>query len=73
MSWTDKVPPWLPPLPPPPRRGKGLMLAGLVILAVVFVFIIVMGLIGGTHTLYTLLALLAGLGLLIAGLLRRRR
>ncbi|WP_188667479.1 hypothetical protein [Tersicoccus solisilvae] len=71
MSWTDRRPPWLPPIPPP-HPGRWLIVTGLIILAAAFVFILVMTVIGGTHTLYTLLAILVGLAFLLGGLLRRR-
>lgn len=47
-------------------------MTGLLILAASFAFILVMTIIGGTHTLYTLLAILVGLAFLLGGLLRRQ-
>ncbi|MHA7238279.1 hypothetical protein [Arthrobacter sp. TMS1-12-1] len=70
MSWTDRPPSWLPPLPPP-RRGRGLIVLGWILVGGTFVYIFVMSYVGGTHTLYTLLPLLLGLLSLIVGLLRR--
>lgn len=56
---------------PPPHKGRVLIVMGLAILVGFFAFAIVMGAIGGRHTLYTLLPLVIGLALLIAGLVRR--
>ncbi len=70
MSWTDRPPSWLPPLPPP-KRGRALILFGWLLVGGTFVFIFIMSYLGGTHTLYTLLPLLLGLLCLIVGLLRR--
>lgn len=47
-------------------------MTGLLILLGAFVFILVMSAIGGTHTLWTLVALLVGLAFLLGGLLRRQ-
>jgi hypothetical protein len=47
------------------------MVTGLLTLAGFFVFIIVMSATGGRHTLLSLVPALVGLGLLIAGLVRR--
>lgn len=63
-------PSWLPPLPPP-HRGRALIAVGLVLVISTFIYIIVMGYVGGTHTLYTLLPLAVGLVCLIVGLTRR--
>lgn len=63
-------PSWLPPLPPP-HRGRALIALGLVLVGSTFIYIFVMGYLGGTHTLYTLLPLAVGLVLLIVGLTRR--
>lgn len=63
-------PSWLPPLPPP-HRGRGLIAVGLVLVIATFIYILIMGFIGGTHTLYTLLPLSIGLVCLIVGLTRR--
>ncbi|MBT2515591.1 hypothetical protein [Arthrobacter sp. ISL-30] len=74
MNWTDKVPPWLPPVGEPmrpPRTGRVLITMGLVILIGFFAFAIVMGALGASYTLYALLPLVIGLTLLITGLLRR--
>lgn len=72
MSWTDHRPPWLPPIPPP-HPGRWLIVIGLLILTGAFVFILVMTVVGGTHTLWTLVTILVGLGFLLGGLLTRRR
>lgn len=74
MSWTDKIPPWLPPVGKPMRpshRGRGLIITGLIILSGFFVFMVIMGALGARYTLYSLLPLVVGLALLIAGLIRR--
>ncbi|MGW9414866.1 hypothetical protein [Arthrobacter cupressi] len=74
MSWTDKVPDWLPPVGKPmrgPRQGRGLIVTGLLLLAGFFVFVVAMSAAGGRHTLYSLIPVLLGVTLLIAGLIRR--
>lgn len=63
-------PSWLPPLPPP-NRGRVLIASGLVLVIATFIYIFIMGYLGGTHTLYTLLPLALGLVFLIVGLTRR--
>ncbi len=70
MSWTDRPPPWLPPLPPP-HRGRALIVLGWILVGGTFVYIYVKSYLGGTHTLLTLVPLLLGLLCLIIGLLRR--
>lgn len=47
-------------------------MVGLIILSGSFVFILAVTVVGGTHTLYTLLAIVVGLAFLLGGLLRRR-
>lgn len=63
-------PSWLPPLPPP-HRGRALVTFGLILVIGTFIYIFIMSYLGGTHTLYTLLPLAAGLLCLIIGLVRR--
>lgn len=70
VNWTDEIPPWLPPLRPP-HRGRALIIIGLVILCGFFGYVIFMGAVGGTHTIFTLLFGATGLAFLIGGLLRR--
>lgn len=70
MSWTDRPPSWLPPLPPP-NKGRALIVVGWILVGGTFVYIFVMSYLGGTHTLFTLVPLLLGLLCLIIGLLRR--
>lgn len=63
-------PPWLPPLPPP-HRGRALITVGLALVTATFIYIIFMGYVGGTHTLFTLVPLAIGLVCLVVGLTRR--
>ncbi|MHA7191046.1 hypothetical protein ACX80N_12220 [Arthrobacter sp. MDT2-16] len=70
MSWTDRPPSWLPPVPPP-HRGRALIVLGWLLVGGTFIYIFVMSYLGGTHTLYTLIPLILGLLCLILGLLRR--
>ncbi len=70
MSWTDRPPSWLPPLPPP-NKGRALIVLGWILVGGTFVYIFIMSYLGGTHTLLTLVPLLLGLLCLIIGLLRR--
>lgn len=70
MSWTDRPPPWLPPLPPP-NRGRALRILGLLLVGGTFIYIFIMSYVGGTHSLLTLVPLTIGLVCLIVGLTRR--
>ncbi|NJC22885.1 hypothetical protein BJ994_001961 [Arthrobacter pigmenti] len=70
MSWMNDRPSWLPPIPPP-HRGRAFMVVGLVLVVGTFIYIFYMSYVGGTHTLYTLLPLAAGLVCLTVGLTRR--
>jgi hypothetical protein len=56
---------------PRPRKGGGMVLTGLLFVVGTFLFIVWMAVIGGTHTLYTLIPLLIGLPLLMVGLAKR--
>lgn len=56
---------------PQPRKGNGMVLTGLLFVIGTFLFIVWMAVIGGTHTLYTLVPLLIGLPLLMVGLVKR--
>lgn len=69
MDSTDHFPPWSEGLPP--RKGGGMIFAGLVFVVGTFLFVLYMGIIGGTHTLFTLVPLLIGLPLLMIGLAKR--
>lgn len=60
-AWTHK----------PPRKGNGMVLAGLVFVIGTFIYIVWMAVVGGTHTLLTLVPLLVGLPLLMVGLVKR--
>ncbi|MBG6216639.1 hypothetical protein IWX75_001083 [Arthrobacter sp. CAN_A6] len=70
MSWTDRPPSWLPPLPPP-NRGRALLIIGWLLVGSTFIYIIVMSYVGGTHSLLTLVPLLIGLLCLSFGVIRR--
>ncbi|GAB3266156.1 hypothetical protein GCM10027562_31610 [Arthrobacter pigmenti] len=48
-----------------------MVLTGLLFVVGTFLFIVWMAVIGGTHTLYTLIPLLIGLPLLMVGLAKR--
>lgn len=70
MSTANDRPSWLPPLPPP-HRGRALIRVGLVLVIATFIYIFVMGYLGGTHTVLTLVPLATGLICLIVGLTRQ--
>lgn len=69
MDNLDGFPPWDETVPP--RKGGGLIFTGLVFVVGTFVFNLVMSVVGGTHTLLTLLPLVIGLPLLMVGLAKR--
>lgn len=48
-----------------------MIFAGLVFVVGTFLFVLYMGIIGGTHTLLTLVPLIIGLPLLMIGLVKR--
>lgn len=72
MSWTDERPSWLPPLPPP-HPGRLRIAVGMTLLIACLLGVLVVAFLGETLSLYTWWPLAIGLGLLMSGLLSRRR